>query len=127
MLVFDECIAPRFPRPLVVDYVNLEETGEKILVGCGIRITQQATQRVYMPKTHHCRCYSIFQMVKFFTLQYCTVRHNWMENEWMSLCWSGVMFFSLGFLYNIELQRVQYKYSLYIYYYKHVNMSSQAT
>lgn len=32
MLILNECIAARFPRPLVVDYVNLEQTSMETLV-----------------------------------------------------------------------------------------------
>lgn len=53
MLVFDECIAPRFPRPLVVDYVNLEETGVEILVGCGIIITHRVHMLITAMQTNY--------------------------------------------------------------------------
>lgn len=46
MLIFNECITPRFPRPLVVDYVNLEET-LRYWLAVGFIRKQHAAQYLY--------------------------------------------------------------------------------
>ena len=50
-MLIEVSIAPRLPRPLVVDYVDLEETGMEMLVGFGMhktRIPKHAASDVCM-------------------------------------------------------------------------------